>query len=129
MQTFVRKLLRRLGSVVYGTFFPVPGQNLGAERYLEDLWRDAPARVALVHTLLAVFVFFAPPFIVGKLRTLAGLSTNEHEDFQRHLLHSPFYFIRLAGYAVRGHAMVAALRSPDTRRRVLKRPSHTRVAT
>jgi hypothetical protein len=122
MQKTVQKFLRWLGNHVYGAFFPVEGGSVGMERYLEDLWHEAPLSVALTHTMLAIFVQFSPILFIGRFALLSQLKLSERETLQKRILHSKWYLFRLIGYGVRGHAMVAALRHKETRKRALRSP-------
>ncbi len=106
----MRSFLRWLGRAVYGTFVPLQGPLEGAESYLETLWRDAPKRVALIHTLVAFMVMWLPPLVIVKFKPLCFLSHGDRERFQQKMLHSKYYVIRMLALAVRGHALVSTFR-------------------
>jgi choline dehydrogenase-like flavoprotein len=116
----MRRLLRWLGATVYPSF-GLPGGDAGpgASRFLEDLWREAPWFVALAHTLLALGMLAAPWFALRSWRLLPWLDAEGRAAALGTLLASPVYPIRLAAWAVRGYAMVAVLRDPAQRARLL----------
>ena len=135
----VKRALRWLGRHAYESWIPrredVPAS--GAERFLEDLWRDAPARVALGHTLMAAATCVLPVVLLRTLRPLPFLTRDEREVFLTRLLHAPVYALRILGYATRGNALVAILREPEARTALLgpgrawesaSRPSEVTVA-
>jgi choline dehydrogenase-like flavoprotein len=113
----VRHALQWLSRSVYGGCLPREGAppETGVERYLEDLWRDAPWPVALGHTLTALIMCAAPLALGRGLRPFPTLTTEAQGAFLTHLLQHPWYPARLLGFTVRGTALVAALRDPAAR--------------
>lgn len=107
-------LWRWLGGEVYGAFLPLHSHQ-GAKDYLVDLWRTAPRRVALSHSLLCLIVCGLPPVILFTPKLLPSLSAAEKERFVNRLLRSSFYWFRVIGYGVKSHALVAQLRYPAAR--------------
>jgi choline dehydrogenase-like flavoprotein len=91
----------------------------GVERYLEDLWRDAPWPVALGHTLTAVAMCAIPLALGRTLRPFSSLSSDEQGALVSRMLRHPWYPVRLLGFTVRGNALVAALRDPAARAAIL----------
>ena len=110
------RLLRWLGRGVYPAFLPLEGPPAaGAERFLEDLWRQAPWFVALGHTALAL-ALCALPLFTGRLRLLPNLPQDEREALLGRLLASRWYPLRAAAYAAKGTALISVLRDPESRR-------------
>jgi len=91
----------------------------GVERYLEDLWRDAPWPVALGHTLTALAMCAVPLALGRTLRPFPSLSSDEQGALVSRMLRHPWYPVRLLGFTVRGNALVAALRDPAARAAIL----------
>lgn len=128
-----RRALRWLSRNVYGGFLPpAVGPATGVERYLEDLWRDAPWPVALGHTLAALVMCALPLALGWTLRPFSFLSSDEQGVFLARVLRHPWYPVRLLGFMVRGNALVAALRDPVARAAILgdgdRRPARERPA-
>ena len=67
------RVLRWLSRTVYGGCVPPAAGAVGVERYLEDLWRDAPWPVALGHTLTAVAMCAIPLALGRTLRPFSSL--------------------------------------------------------
>ncbi len=115
-----RKFLRWLGGSVYPAFVPVEGEGrAGAERYLGDLWRDAPRLVAAGNIALAGFVCVSPLFILGRPRLLPSLSEADRKRLLSRMMTSRFYLLRVAFQACKGSALIAILREPAARRSLL----------
>jgi hypothetical protein len=113
--------LRWLGRSVYTPFVPVTSSACqGTERYLEDLWDHAPWRVALLHTFLALIVQCLPVLVLGRPVLFSMLSKPNQEKFQQRLFRSRWYALRLIGYGIKGHALVATLRDPKAREELLQ---------
>lgn len=119
-----RRVLRWLGRHAYGTWIPAgePQHLRGAERFLEDVWRDAPRRVAAAHTAMAIATCALPLLVLRTLRPLPWLGRRARDTFARRVLGSASYPLRLLGYAMRGNALVAVLRDPDARAALLGTP-------
>jgi choline dehydrogenase-like flavoprotein len=113
----LRLALRWLSRAVYGGCLPGGAEPAGAgvERYLEDLWRDAPWPVALGHTLTALMMCAAPLALGHGLRPFPALTADEQGTLLARLLQHPWYPARLLAFTVRGNALVAALRDPHAR--------------
>lgn len=94
----------------------------GVERYLEDLWREARWPVALAHTLAALLMCAAPLALGHALRPFPFLSSDEQGALLARMLRHPWYPVRLLGFTIRGHALVALLRDPVARAGVLGDP-------
>ena len=86
--------------------------------YLGDLWQHAPRRVALTHTLLAIFVCLTP-LLFGRFRLLPWLAPAEQQELLGRLLRARNYFLRMIAFALRGHALMAALRDAELRVQLL----------
>lgn len=112
----LQSALRWLGREVYGSFVPLEGNGSlrGAEDYLSELWRTFPKRIALSHTLLCVAVMVLP-CLTKSLRPLFLLNRSAKNHFASHLLRSRLYLFRLIAYGVKGHALVATLRTAAAR--------------
>jgi len=117
--TSARRVLRWLSRNVYGGCVPPAAGTAGVERYLEDLWRDAPWPVALGHTLTAVAMCAIPLALGRTLRPFSSLSSDEQGALVSRMLRHPWYAVRLLGFTVRGNALVAALRDPAARAAIL----------
>jgi len=113
------RVLRWLSRTVYGGCVPPAAGAVGVERYLEDLWRDAPWPVALGHTLTAVAMCAVPLALGRTLRPFSSLSSDEQGALVSRMLRHPWYPVRLLGFTVRGNALVAALRDPAARAAIL----------
>ena len=113
-----RSVLRWLGRNVYPAFVP-DGACAGAERFLEDVWRDAPRRVAFAHTAMAALTCLLPMAMLRTLRPLPFLPAAERERFVARALAAKRYAVRVMAYAMRGNAFVAVLRDPTARARML----------
>jgi hypothetical protein len=114
------RFLRRLGREVYGGFVPVDTSMLsGAEGYLPELWSEAPFRVALIHTLLAIVVSLFPLFLIGRPRRFGKLSQVNRLKMIGKMMRSRFYLMRLIAYGVKGHALVAVLRKTEVQKAVV----------
>ncbi len=102
----MKALLRKLSRSALGAFLPHPAveSSWGTERYLEDLWREAPMPAALALTVASLLIRLWP---------------GDKERAAAQLLGSRIYPLRLMAYALRGHAFVAALRDPAVRRVLL----------
>jgi choline dehydrogenase-like flavoprotein len=92
------------------------------ERYLEDMWREAPARAAAALTAAAILV--AAWVRLSVFSVFRADSESRRTDPARRLLDSRFYPVRLLAYALRGHALVAALRDPAARQALLPARLH-----
>jgi len=114
-----RRVLRWLSRNVYGGCVPPAAGTAGVERYLEDLWRDAPWPVALGHTLTALAMCAVPLALGRTLRPFPSLSSDEQGALVSRMLRHPWYPVRLLGFTVRGNALVAALRDPAARAAIL----------
>lgn len=114
----ISSLLRRLGRVSYGAFLPLDSDEklVGASTYLVDAWRTAPKSVALAHIVLCAAVYLLPLVIFPYFRPLSLLAPASRDKFVKELLQSKIFFLRLVGYGVKGHALVAILREPIARR-------------
>jgi len=91
----------------------------GVERYLEDLWRDAPWPVALGNALTALAmcaVPLAPGAHCGRFPRSRAMSRARSS---RACCGIPGILVRLLGFTVRGRALVAPLRDPATRAAIL----------
>lgn len=121
---FVSKILRWLGRGVYPSFLPTP-HTAGAETYLEDMWNHTSKKVALLHTGLAMLISLSPFFLLGKLKLFPYLSPKDKQRLQDKLLFSRIYLVRIIGYAVRSHALVAILRDPKAREALLTKSKVT----
>jgi hypothetical protein len=129
MKILARIGLRWLGRTVYGSLVPFPAEHLtGAENYLVDLWRIAPKKIALVHTLLAILMYLSPPLILLTPHFLAGLTPRQNNEFQARLIRSRFFLLRTITYGVRGHALVAILREPSARAWLLKKEQPLKIS-
>lgn len=120
----VSSFLRRLGRVSYGAFLPLGSDELleGASNYLVDAWKSSPKSVALAHTILCATVYFLPLFLFPYFRPLSMLAPASRNKFVNELLQSKLYFLRLVGFGVKGHALVAILRDPIARQALQKSP-------
>lgn len=98
--------------------------SAGSSTYLSDVWKDAPPTVALLHTLMAVFVLFSP-LLFFRLRLFHQLDEEERPNLFKRLLNSRVYIFRLVAYAFRGNAMVAAFRDVSVRNELLPGPLYT----
>ncbi len=117
------RALRWLGRGVYPAFLPTEGGiPAGAERYLEDLWRQAPRFVALGHTALALAICCLPPFLLGRLRAFPALPQEDRERMLRGMMGSRWYLLRVAASAAKGAALIAILRDPEARAALLTPP-------
>jgi len=114
-----RRVLRWLSRNVYGGCVPPAAGAAGVERYLEDLWRDAPWPVALGHTLTALAMCAVPLALGRTLRPFSSLSSDEQGALVSCMLRHPWYPVRLLSFTVRGNALVAALRDPAARAAIL----------
>jgi len=104
---------------VYAAMVPaVPGIPRGAERFLEDLWRVSPTRVALGSTVAVLVIALSPPLVLGRWRPFHRLTAEEQETALHRLLGARAYPLRLVFTAVKMQALVAVLRDPDCRRAV-----------
>ena len=109
--------VRGFAAEVYAGFVPVPGGiPEETDRFLDDLWRDAPLRVALATTLGAVAVQCSPPFLLGRPTVFTRLAPGERERLLARLMASDAYLGRLLFYGVKSMALVAVLRDPAVRR-------------
>ncbi|MBI4404376.1 MAG: hypothetical protein HY537_09460 [Deltaproteobacteria bacterium] len=106
--------LKWLGISVYGAFVPVPDTR-GAGSYLVDLWKHAPSHVAAAHTIAALIILFLPPLMIGKLSLFSALPRRDKDRMLEKLIHSKHFWFRMIAYGVRGHAMVATFRFPETK--------------
>ena len=113
----VRAALRWLSRSVYGEWMPAPGEALAraGERYLEDLWRDAPWPVALGATGAAAVISVLPVALIGTLRLFHSLSRADKDRLALRLLTARAYPLRLLGHAAQAGALVATLRDPAAR--------------
>jgi hypothetical protein len=91
----------------------IPG---GAERFLEDLWRVAPRRVAFGSTVAVLAIAISPPLTLRRWAAFHQLSADERDAAVRILLGFRFYPLRLMVTAVKMQALVAVLRDDDCRR-------------
>ena len=117
----IHRFARRLGRVAYGSFVPAT-DLVGAETYLEDIWCQGAKVVALTHGLLALTVCLLP-LLMGSRKTLFTLDSKRREVFLGRILTHRTYLIRLIGMGVKGHALMAILRFPGSRRELLGAPS------
>jgi hypothetical protein len=119
----LKGFLRWLGREVYGAVLPAPeGAGAeGAERYLEDLWRDAPRFVAFGQTMLALAVCLLPPILVKRFCLFPSLPCEEQERMLRRMISSRWYLLRWAGQACRQIGLIAVLRDPAGRKAMLNR--------
>lgn len=97
----------------------IPG---GAERFLEDLWRVAPRRVALGSTLAVLAIALSPPLTLRRWAVFHRLSADEREAALRALLTVRLYPLRLLVTGVKMQALVAVLRDEDCRHALGLRP-------
>jgi hypothetical protein len=112
--------LRWLARGVYPAFLPVDGPvSPSTERYLEDLWREAPWRVALAHTGVVLCICLLPLFLLGRPRLFPALTQEEQSEVLMRMHRSRWYALRLAAAAARTAALLAALRVPEDRLRLL----------
>lgn len=113
-----RRVLRKLSREAYPPVLPVPGAAAAAEPFLEDLWRDAPVRVALAHTGLAAALWALPPLLLGRAALWPRLAQEEKEEMLLRMLSSRLYLLRTAAQVLKGAAAMAILRDPGVRERL-----------
>ena len=102
---------------VYAAFVPVGEQTPEeTQRFLDDLWRDAPIRVALATSVGALVVQLSPLLVLRKFTVFTRLDRDERERVMTRLMTADAYVVRLLFYGVKSMALVAVLRAPDTRR-------------
>jgi hypothetical protein len=108
---------RGFAGEVYAAFVPVEdGVPDEARRFLDDLWRDAPVRVALATSVGALAVQLSPPLILRRFTVFTRLGPDERERVMTRLMTADAYLVRLLFYGVKSMALVAVLRDPDSRR-------------
>lgn len=114
----IERGLFHLSESVYFPFVPIadPRAVSGARTYLRDLWSGYRWNIAFVHTAICAFMYFLPVLILGKAKTLPMLGAAERELFLKRILESRLYPLRLLGYGVKGHALMAVLRDASLRR-------------
>lgn len=112
--------LRGLGKEVYGGLVPLEDSLLeGAAGYLPDLWNEAPLRIAMTHTVLAIMISLLPLFLIGRPRRFGRLSAGDRVKVMEKMMRSRFYLLRIVAYGVKGHALVAVLRKTESRQSVV----------
>ena len=107
---------RGFAGEVYAGFVPV-GDGVPAEtrRFLDDLWRDAPIRVALATTVGALAVQLSPPLLLRRFTVFTRLDADERERLLARWMTADAYAMRLLFYGVKSMALVAVLRDPQAR--------------
>ncbi len=117
LTTALRPALRRVGRDVYGAFLPTPDDAMdGADRFLEDLWNDAPPLVALGYTVATAAVWASPFLLLRSRGGIDRLSAADREALLDDLASSRFYVVRGVATATRAAALMAILRDPKARR-------------
>lgn len=119
----IRRILsafsRRWAGSVYAAVVPVtPGVPEGAATFVEDLWRVAPVRVALLTTLGALAVSLSPVVVIGRPTLFHRLSPADRERVLERMMRARPYVFRLLFYGVKSMALVAVLRDPECRRQL-----------
>jgi hypothetical protein len=94
----------------------VGGVPQGASRFLEDLWRNAPWRVALPSTVGVLAIVLSPPFVIRRARLFHRLRPEEQERLLARWMTARLYLLRLLFFAVKSQALVAVLRDDEARR-------------
>lgn len=109
-------LARRWAGGVYAGFVPVSADTPdGAADFLDDLWRVAPARVALAATGGALLFSLSPPFLIGRLRLFHQLDEAERERLLERAMTLRPYPLRLWFFGVKSMALLAVLRDERCR--------------
>lgn len=117
----MKRFLHWLSLEIYPSFLPVyPEWGNGAKTYLSDLWSDAPLKVALVQTILALIVLIMPMALLMKPKLFSSLPIHDRSEVIRRMSSSRIYLIRLIAYGVKGHATVAIMRDPLARNGLTK---------
>jgi len=113
---------RGFAGEVYAGFVPVRdegavGERVPAEaqRFLDDLWRDAPIRVALATSVGALLVQISPPFLLRRFTPFTRLDADDRERLLERWMNADAYPLRLVFYGVKSMALVAVLRDPEAR--------------
>ena len=113
----VLRIARVWAGSVYAAMVPVgPGIPTGASGFLEDLWRDAPWRIALPSTLGVLLIALSPPLVLGRARGFHRLDGADQQRLLQRWLQARPYPFRLLFFAVKSQALVAVLRDEDCRR-------------
>ena len=97
------------------TSFPVvTGIPQGASRFLEDLWKTAPWRVAVPSTVGVLVIALSPAFVIRRARLFHQLRPEEQERLLSRWMTARLYLARLLFFAVKSQALVApaARRAP-----------------
>jgi hypothetical protein len=117
--TPLARLTRVWAGSVYAAMVPVlPGPGAGATTFLEDLWREAPRRLALASTVGVLLIALSPPLVLGRLTLFHRLRRDEQERLLGKLLGVRSYPLRMLVFGVKSQALVAVLRDPAARKRL-----------
>jgi hypothetical protein len=98
--------------------FPQGAIELGAGRYLDSLLRSAPSDFALGLRVCTWLVMFAPPFVLARWCTFAGLSAAQRAELLERLTDSDVYLIRELPMLFKTALCLGVCGLPDAQRRI-----------
>ena len=103
--------------------FPHGASELGADRYADSLLRTAPSSFALGLRLCCWLVMLAPPFVLRRLRTFAGLTAAEQAELLERLTTSDVYLVRELPMLFKTALCLGVCGLPEVQRRIGIQPT------
>jgi hypothetical protein len=97
---------------------PLGIRDVPIERFIEDLFQHAPRHFCLGMRACLWLVMFAPPFVLGRARTMRGLNREERLLLLERLAQSPRYLVREVPLLFKTIACLGFCGLPDVQSRL-----------